>query len=556
MGRYALRVGEHYAIKPSAIERDADGFFILLGDSTPENERRGTVAVVHIRGALRQFEGEGGDSYESIVKRVQSALDDKPSAVLLNISSPGGIVAGLNETVFRLQKMRTAAGVPLIAFANELAASAAFALCCACDRRFGPPSAIVGSIGTISTMVSQAAKDASDGFDFRIITSGSRKADGHPHAPITDAAVAAEERRNAQLAGQFFGIASRALRMPARRIESLQAAIYVGDAARKIGLINAVMSLDDAVRGLDKTETSRPDVVAPNEGNVTDRRAKDQEPLDSVPRPGTTLHKAQSDTPGEVRMPLDLKSLIAKTEAAIQTETDPGQLRILEAKLGAFLARAEMDDDDGDDKKKKDDDDDESKSAKAAKKAEADKRAAKAAGHRARASEYKKKAAEAEEEAAKCESEDEEEEEAGKKSEEAKAAVAADVGSLTAEALARVERLEKAEEARAVDAAIASALTARLITPAKAKKLSKEPLAIVNKLIALEDGPLVRDAGGALQPRGATPGSPGDGVPPDALAQIEQAVASARPGVDKDKMRAAMIDAQKKAALNGAGERY
>src|SRR5271166_4025537 len=89
MKRHALRIGEYYAIKPNAIERDADGFFILVGDSVPDNEARGTVGVVHVRGALSQFAGEGGDSYEAIVRRVEAALaaDPKPTAVVLAISS-------------------------------------------------------------------------------------------------------------------------------------------------------------------------------------------------------------------------------------------------------------------------------------------------------------------------------------------------------------------------------------------------------------------------------------------------------------------------------------
>ena len=158
MNRYALRTGEALAISADAIHRDADGFFLLLGGSAPENETRGSVTIVNIRGALQQFEGPGGDSYESIVKRVGSAFesDPKPSAVVLRISSPGGVVAGLNECVKKLQRMSKGAKIPLIAYADELAASAAYAMCCACSEILLPPSGIVGSIGVISTMISVA----------------------------------------------------------------------------------------------------------------------------------------------------------------------------------------------------------------------------------------------------------------------------------------------------------------------------------------------------------------------------------------------------------------
>ena len=105
--RYALRTGEPMAISADAIRRDADGFFIVTGGAPPANDKRGTVAIVGVRGALQQYASEYGDSYEAIGCRVAEALcaDPLPTAVMLRICSPGGVVAGLNECVVRLQRM-------------------------------------------------------------------------------------------------------------------------------------------------------------------------------------------------------------------------------------------------------------------------------------------------------------------------------------------------------------------------------------------------------------------------------------------------------------------
>lgn len=274
--RHAIRAGEYLAIDPSYIRHDADGFFFLLGPSSPDNEQAGTVTIVHVRGALCHYRGDGGDSYEAILERTAQAFDSdpKPSAVMFRIESPGGVVAGLNECVFKLQRMSKAAKIPLIAYVDEMAASAAYALCCACSEILAPPSAVIGSIGTISTMVSVAKRDAIEGIEFRIITSGKRKSDGHPHVPITEDAVRAETLRNEELSAQFFALAGKARRIPPKRLSSLQAAIYLGRDAEKVGLIDDVMSLDDALLGLDASEVSSTEPVGPNDGNVTDRRAK------------------------------------------------------------------------------------------------------------------------------------------------------------------------------------------------------------------------------------------------------------------------------------------
>lgn len=282
--RYALRTGEHLAVSADAIRRDADGFFLVTGGEPPANETRGTVAIVNIRGSLQQFRSEYGDSYEAICARTGEAMaqDPKPSVVAHRISSPGGVVAGLNECVLRLQRMSNESGIEIVSIVDELAASAAYALCCAARRVLAPPSAIVGSVGVISTMVSVAARDEQEGYDFRIITSGRRKADGHLHVQISDDAVRAETRRNDELAAQFFALAGKARRMKPAKLEGLQAAIYLGREALRVGLIDEVVGFEDAILGLDRSEISGSPKPAANEGNVTDRRAR--EPAADVAR--------------------------------------------------------------------------------------------------------------------------------------------------------------------------------------------------------------------------------------------------------------------------------
>jgi hypothetical protein len=216
-------------------------------------------------------------------------------------------------------------------------------------------------------------------------------------------------------------------------------------------------------------------------------------------------------------MPTNLKALIAKTEAALASETDPGQLRVLEAKLGTFLARAEMsDDDDGDDddkKKKSDDDDDDgdedSKSTKHAARAAKLKAKAKATELRSKAAELKSKAAEHEEEAKKCEEEasgEEDEEEAGKKGEESKAAISpgaaaalASSAGLMPEAMRRIEALEKDALTRQKAALVDEARAARRITPAEYKAIVGKPLSFVKDFLSMRPNAIVNVDDSALE---------------------------------------------------------
>jgi ClpP class serine protease len=326
----AIKHGEALAIDPSAVRAGPEAFFWLWSSPCPCNERVGDakkVAVVHVRGPLDHHDEGWGDSYDAIRARVESALsgadvreelerrkrwgdaeegetadDSPPSAVLLRLDSPGGVVSGLNETVKALRKMGSDAGIPLIAYVDEMATSAAYALACACDEVYLPASGIAGSIGVISTMADQTEADKRMGIRVVTITSGARKSDGHPHVPISDDAVDAEQGRVDKLARQFYRLVEGArLGLSAAKIKGYEAGIFLGSEAVDAGLADGVMAFDEVVGELASSSSAKPSLV---EG----RKEK-----------GPSM--------------LKIKNLVASTKAAISKEKDPK----LKAKLAADL---------------------------------------------------------------------------------------------------------------------------------------------------------------------------------------------------------------------------
>jgi ClpP class serine protease len=548
MKRYALRSGESLAIKPGAIERDGAGMFLMIGDSVPENERRGTVCVVHIRGPLTHFEGDGGDSYEGIVKRTQDGLDcdPRPSAVLFRIESPGGLVAGCWEAVAKLQAMSKSSGVPFVAYIDEMAASAAFAVACSCGEILAPRSAVAGSIGTISTMVSAAGADEQMGLEFRLITSGKRKADGHPHAALTDEAEDAERGRTEELAAQFFALVGKARGISPKKIQALEAAIFLASDAERIGLIDGIASLDEVLYGLDETEAT-------------------QVPLDKSARAGTSLThsgtSARAGTPSEAHMAVKLDALIKRTEAAIATEADPKNVAALHAKLAAFTStRAEMDDGKaGDDVE---DGEDASKAEKAKAAAEKAARKAEGAKHRAKAAEHKAKAAESEEAAKKAEAEDGDEEAAAGAVDRSATTTGLTPGQLAAiesqraelgGALGRIAKLEKETEGRARVALIEEARAQRRITPGEAVTLAKKETGFIRDFLEMRPKALVNtDDDALLVPSGAPAGD----IPASTKKLVEAAInAAGLDGEKADKFREESYKDHRaaQAQANGAG---
>lgn len=251
--RTTARPDEVLAIVP------AKAFYFMFSCANTETTLTDDgVAIVNIEGGLEHKAG-WFDSYESIVQRVREAAEDEDvKSVVLKIDSPGGDVSGLYESVKTIQAIKDETGKPFYAYANELAASAAYALACSCDEIYMPEAAGVGSIGVISMMGEMTGKDRKDGIKYEVITSGARKADGNPHVEISDGARKRVQRRVDGLAAMFFALVADSRGVSAKKVEALQADVFYGDDALQTRLADGLASWDeflgmvsDAASGLD-----------------------------------------------------------------------------------------------------------------------------------------------------------------------------------------------------------------------------------------------------------------------------------------------------------------
>jgi signal peptide peptidase SppA len=228
---------------------------IFTDASALANTTSDDVIVVSIRGPLMNHEEWWYDSYESIKQRVCAALEARPRAVVLSIDSPGGLVSGCFETASDIRTFADVAGVPLHAYVNGQATSAAYALASICDSITCPEAGTVGSIGVITGLLDVTKNDAAYGYRFAFISSGERKTDGQPHVALTDAAVKATQARVDELAEVFFKHVSAERGLSVESIRALQAGLLTGASAKSIGLVDAVGSLDQLIARLANNES-------------------------------------------------------------------------------------------------------------------------------------------------------------------------------------------------------------------------------------------------------------------------------------------------------------
>ena len=211
----------------------------------------GGIGVLCVNGPISSRSDPWGwwDNYEQVLQRFKDRLYcDEVDALLMKFSSPGGDAAGLTECCDDMLKVKEETGKPVYAYADDACYSAAFALACTADEIYLARSAGLGSIGVICAMISYDKANKKAGVDVDYVTSGDRKADGMPDAPISKEARAHVQRRVDQLAAIYWELVSTTRRISVAKVKGFEADTFYGDEAVEAGLADDVMSLDDVLR--------------------------------------------------------------------------------------------------------------------------------------------------------------------------------------------------------------------------------------------------------------------------------------------------------------------
>lgn len=303
----------------------------------PAVEMRDGIAIIPIRGVMNSHEGPGAcDNYDAIRRRVEQALafDPKPTAAVLAIDSPGGMVAGCMELADDIREMCAAAGVPLESYVDGHATSAGYALACAGSAITIPPTGIVGSIGTITELVDTTALDAAMGLRFHIIASGERKADGNPHAKISDVALKVVAGQLGELAETLFKYVATHRPITVGEARDLQAAKLIGATAERAGLADHVGTLSSLVARLSgkvpaaraSDSTSEDKMTEEEKARASLKAIVDDEKSDAKAKARAAAALKAMDEPSDEDKDKDAKAKAeADAKAKAEAEGDPSK---------------------------------------------------------------------------------------------------------------------------------------------------------------------------------------------------------------------------------------
>lgn len=217
------------------------------------------VAVIPVNGVIEHhsdwfMELFGGTSVDGLRDQLAGALGDpNVSAVILNIDSPGGTVAGVTELAAEIRAARGGTK-PIVAVANAFAASAAYWLGSQADEFVATPSAQVGSIGVYAMHVDMSQALAADGLDVTLISAGPHKVEGNEFEPLSeDARKDIQGRVNASYS-QFVADVAAGRRVSTEQVKADMGGgrMMTAQKARAAGMVDRVESLGDTIGRLSR----------------------------------------------------------------------------------------------------------------------------------------------------------------------------------------------------------------------------------------------------------------------------------------------------------------
>lgn len=214
------------------------------------------IAVIDIAGPMTKYPTSfqalfGGTSMLRTREALRGAVRDPDVAgIMLRIDSPGGTVAGLSELAEDIR--RAAARKPLHAYADDRAASASLLALTQARKVWASTNAEVGAIGVYMVVEDTSQQYAQEGVKVHVISSAPPiKGAGVEGTEITPAQIAEWQRRVSDTADWFVNEVSRGRRLAKDQVQKLATGqVWIADKARELGLIDGVLSFDEALARL------------------------------------------------------------------------------------------------------------------------------------------------------------------------------------------------------------------------------------------------------------------------------------------------------------------
>lgn len=257
-----LRVLKKYGKKK--IDTDFSGFGgmmkfmeMIMGVEPPQKKSiTPKIAVIYATGPIMSgksstdlFSSESTIGSDTMIKAIRDARNnDQVKAIVLRINSPGGSALASDLIWRELELVKK----PFVVSMGDVAASGGYYIAQGADKIFAEPGTLTGSIGVVGGKLSLAGLYKKIGITTSVISRG-KNSGIFSSNEFTDSERETMQKLLNDIYDQFTSKAAAGRKMEKEKLEKLaRGRVYTGAMAKKLGLVDELGSLDDAVAAAQK----------------------------------------------------------------------------------------------------------------------------------------------------------------------------------------------------------------------------------------------------------------------------------------------------------------
>jgi protease-4 len=224
-------------------------------DTDPKDvSYKNRIAIVYASGEITGGDGDdnkiGSETISRALRKVR--MDDKVKAVVLRVNSPGG--SSLASDVIWREVMLTKKVKPIIVSMGDVAASGGYYIACAADSIIAEPNTITGSIGIFAVLPNmQKLFNDKLGITFDGVKTGKYADLGDVSRPLSPEERAILQNSVNRGYDDFTKAVAKGRGKTQAYVNSIgQGRVWTGTQALKIGLVDRLGNINDAVKAAAK----------------------------------------------------------------------------------------------------------------------------------------------------------------------------------------------------------------------------------------------------------------------------------------------------------------
>lgn len=288
---------EHWAIKPESLHKILEMDFgayenkdVQIG-SEEKNVTKGKIAIVDIDSIIFSKDDIftmmfGFSSQERIKANIMDALKDQEvKGIILNIDSPGGVALGTSElSDFILQAKKEK---PIWAYVSGMAASAAYWIGSSVDKIIANKTALIGSIGVVTTIPFQEKADIMGYRNYEIVSSN---AENKRPIPTTEEGMKVIRKELDAIEYEFISAVASNRGVSTDYVKSNfgRGGVFIAKEALQNSMIDQIDNFDDVLLAfsefLENNYVSQSNILTNKEGTLMTDKNKSDAKVEKEPK--------------------------------------------------------------------------------------------------------------------------------------------------------------------------------------------------------------------------------------------------------------------------------